>query len=85
MMRIPGVCNHNPETTVWAHSNAGADGKGMGLKAHDCFGAYLCSACHDEYDGRTHQTDLSHDELQEMFYKAMRASWLILFREGVLK
>ncbi len=49
MVRIPGICNHNPETTVLAHLNGG----GMGKKHHDLFGAFCCSACHDEVDRRT--------------------------------
>lgn len=51
-MQIPGVCNHNPETTVAAHSNKGYHGKGMGQKADDCFIAYLCSECHAALDGQ---------------------------------
>ena len=47
-VRIPGVCNHNPETTVFAHIGGG----GMGMKQPDCEGAYCCSACHDVVDGR---------------------------------
>ena len=54
MVRIPGYCNFNPETTVLAHIN----GAGMGLKHADIHGAYCCSACHDVIDGRV-QTD--HD------------------------
>ena len=51
-VRIPGVCNHNPETTVWAHLPDGTGGK-MGGKSNDLCGTYACSACHDEIDGRT--------------------------------
>lgn len=48
-IRIPGVCNFNPETTVLCHLN----GAGIGMKNPDLFGAFGCSACHDETDGRT--------------------------------
>ena len=47
-VRIPGVCNHNPETTIFAHLRGG----GMGKKQPDSEGAYCCSDCHDLYDGR---------------------------------
>jgi hypothetical protein len=47
-VRIPGVCNHNPETTVLAHLS----GAGMGRKANDLHGAWACSDCHDVIDGR---------------------------------
>jgi len=48
---LPGVCNHNPETTVLCH--APHPGKGMGIKGPDTWAAYGCSSCHDEMDGRT--------------------------------
>lgn len=48
MVRIPGVCSHNPATTVLAHINGG----GMGTKTSDLFGAFACSSCHDVIDGR---------------------------------
>ncbi len=47
-VRINGVCNHNPETTIFAHINGG----GMGMKNNDLEGAYCCSNCHDVLDGR---------------------------------
>lgn len=42
----------NPNA-CWAHSNRTLHGKGKGIKAHDIFGAYLCLACHDWFDGRS--------------------------------
>jgi len=47
-LRIPGVCNFNPETTVFAHLNGG----GMSTKHSDIHGCYACSSCHDWLDGR---------------------------------
>lgn len=44
------ACGRNDGTTVWAHSNELAHGKGMGTKAHDLLGLYLCQSCHDWYD-----------------------------------
>ena len=35
---------------VAAHSNQTRDGKGMGIKAHDCCIAYLCHSCHSLID-----------------------------------
>jgi hypothetical protein len=43
-------CGANDSTIVWAHSNSQKHGKGMGMKAHDLFGAYLCHKCHTNYD-----------------------------------
>jgi len=47
-VRIPTICNHNPETVVFAHLGGG----GMGMKQRDSEGAYCCSACHDVIDRR---------------------------------
>jgi hypothetical protein len=50
-LRFPGICNRDPETTVWCHSNRLADGKGMSLKAPDEEGCYGCYDCHAWLDG----------------------------------
>lgn len=57
LVRIPGVCNGDPETTVLAHWRAPGLA-GMGQKPHDLIGAWACSACHDEVDGRTRRMNL---------------------------
>ncbi len=49
-LRVPYVCNHDPATTVLAHSNWGKHGKGMGMKAADAFGVWSCYACHTWLD-----------------------------------
>lgn len=46
-LRIAGICNHDPETTVFAHMNGG----GMAYKHHDIHGCYACSKCHEWLDG----------------------------------
>jgi len=51
-IRLPGVCNFNPETTVLCHLRM-AGITGIGMKASDVLGAHGCSACHDEVDRRT--------------------------------
>ena len=52
-VRIPAVCNFNPETTVLAHLN----GAGMGRKHASIHGAYCCSSCHNLLDGRSSLPD----------------------------
>ena len=49
-LRLPGVCNQNPETTVLAHVPCGQ--RGMGMKGPDMIAVYACSACHDALDKR---------------------------------
>jgi hypothetical protein len=53
LVNIAGVCNNNSATTVAAHSNELRHGHGVGIKAHDVFIAFACSACHDVIDGRS--------------------------------
>jgi len=78
--------------TIPAHSNLGEHGKGKGLKAHDCFFAALCDACHKWLD---HQGGLGKDpsgvfdntaaDKAQMFVRAMHRTWLALWRLGALK
>src|SRR5690554_2193377 len=46
--RIPGVCNHNPETVVFCH--APSPHKGTASKSDDFWGADGCSDCHAYMD-----------------------------------
>ena len=43
-IRFPGICNHDPETTVFAHYRL-AGYCGTGIKPPDFMGAYACSDC----------------------------------------
>jgi hypothetical protein len=58
MIRIPGVCNGNPETTVLAHVRM-AGITGTGQKAPDQLGAWACSSCHDYVDGRAKRDEMA--------------------------
>lgn len=49
-LRYGGYCHCDPATTVWAHSNLQAHGKGMGLKSRDEHGAFLGYECHQVLD-----------------------------------
>jgi hypothetical protein len=53
-VRLPGVCNSNPETTVLAHYRL-VGISGMGMKSPDQLGAWSCAACHTYVD--THRDD----------------------------
>jgi hypothetical protein len=80
-VRIPGVCNHNPETVVFAHINGG----GMGKKQPDTEGAYCCSACHDELDGRTHNNYETKDGLALLHHEGAMRTRKILLDKGLIK
>ena len=84
-MLIPGVCNRDPDTTVLCHSNALADGKGMGLKAPDTAACFGCSACHDVLDGRRPLPGwMTRLVLLAVFERAMKITHEILQRKGLM-
>ena len=73
-LRLPGVCNFNPATTVWAHSNEllGGKAKGKKLARVDHIGAYACYACHMTYDGQAKRPDgMAIDFVRTAFARAM--------------
>ncbi len=65
-VRLPGICNGRPETTVLAHLNGG----GTGTKHEDMFGAFCCSSCHDVVDGRV-PTHIPYETVLLAFYDGM--------------
>lgn len=48
-LRLIGVCNFNPETTVLAH--IGYD-RGIATKCSDNMAVYACSSCHEAIDSK---------------------------------
>jgi hypothetical protein len=73
-VRLPGICNFNPETTVLAHVRI-VGISGMGIKAPDALGAHCCSACHAACD-----TDDRH-ELD--FLRGVVRTQAYLIKQGV--
>ncbi len=78
LVRVPGVCNNDPATTVLAHVRL-AGISGMGMKAPDALGAWCCSACHAWADGK-HGNTAKVD-----FYEGVLRTQNQLIREGILK
>ncbi|WKZ93599.1 DUF1364 domain-containing protein [Chimaeribacter arupi] len=64
-VRLPGICNGNPETVVLAHYRM-AGMCGTGIKPDDLFGAWACSCCHDEIDRRTRMVEASEARLAHL-------------------
>lgn len=59
-IRLPSVCNHNPETVVFCHLDKIRFGKGMATKAKAGkldLGAYGCSSCHSVIHGEKSMHD----------------------------
>lgn len=69
--------------TIAAHANWQQYGKGAGLKAHDCFVAALCHACHEVIDGRA--GNLSGQDAQEQWEAAWVKTLLLLFLKGIVR
>jgi hypothetical protein len=83
--RFPGICNGNPETTVFAHLNGAAFGKGGAIKAHDVLGFHACAACHAYYDvGHGTRAILDNDTLLECVLGAVCETWVRLIRAGII-
>ena len=82
-VRIPGVCNFNSATTVLAHIRL-AGVSGMSMKSPDLLGAWCCSNCHDEVDGRTHKSGMTRDELRLAHYDGMARTIVQLEKEGLI-
>jgi hypothetical protein len=80
MVQIPDVCNRNPETVVAAHSNQLLHGKGMGIKAHDCFIAWACSDCHREID----QGKMSKEDKNFYWQQGFERTLLAMFMLGIV-
>ncbi|MGG2141101.1 DUF1364 domain-containing protein [Symbiopectobacterium sp. RP] len=78
-IRIPGVCNFNPETTVLTHYRM-SDTCGMGIKLDDRQAAWGCSACHDEVDHRTHHID--SDTARLYHAEGVMRTQAVLIEEG---
>jgi uncharacterized protein YlaI len=71
-LRIPGVCNFNPETTVLAHVGKHHSAK----RLHNDEAVYACHDCHDAIDFRT-----------KVFLSDNKATQLMLHkvREGLIE
>ena len=79
-LRIPGVCNSNPETTVLAHVPCGLSGWGM--KGPDNISCYACSDCHDAIDGRNFQATAHWDAYD--LIRAVSETQTLMIHEGLL-
>lgn len=83
-IRIPGVCNFNQETTIFAHLPGVRFGHGMAHKVLNMFGAYSCSSCHDLVDGRT-RSDYTTDQIRIMHLDGVIETQMRLIEKGLVK
>jgi hypothetical protein len=82
-LQLPGVCEgYSAHGCEPAHANSSRYGKGMSLKAHDCFHAAACHSCHAELDqGRKFDQETKLDYWQRGFERTM----LLYFRNDWVK
>jgi len=78
-IRIPGVCNHDPKTTVLAH----LPGAGMALKHLSIHGSYSCSACHDVVDFRV-AYGWTNEQIKLAHHEGVIRTQIIMVDEGIL-
>lgn len=75
-LRLTGICNYNPETTILAH--IGLD-SGWATKCSDNIAVYSCSDCHVEID-RCARGNHAEDKL-----RALEETQATLIRQGLLE
>ena len=83
-VRLSGICNHNPETVVFAHLPGIRFGHGTGQKVGDLHGCYACSNCHDAIDRRTH-TNLDKSFVKMAHMEAVIETQMKLLEKGLIK
>lgn len=81
-VRLVGICNRNPETTVLAHFRL-AGVSGMGIKSPDLLAAFACSSCHDAIDRRAHM-DLDRDYVRLAHLEGVVRTQAELLKLGVI-
>lgn len=82
-MRLPGVCNHDPETTVLAHIRRGGIA-GMGQKPTDLAAVVCCSSCHDAIDRRNNMGGYTKSDLDGYILEALCRTLAYWEKEGLL-
>jgi len=79
-LRIPGICNYDPATTILAHLPS--EWKGLAIKSPDICGVYACSSCHDYIDGRGNK---DMQGLEKYMLQALQRTLVRAYEKGILK
>ena len=83
MVRLPGICNRNPETVVLAHVRNQWFSRGS--KPLDICGVWACMACHDCIDAREKNSSLSRAELEAYVLDALCRQLHHYAKEGIVR
>jgi hypothetical protein len=77
-VRLNGVCNFDPATTVLCHFRLTGI-SGMAMKSPDLIGAWACSECHHAID------TMKDDRTQLDFARGVFRTQAILLNRGLVK
>ena len=84
-IRLPGICNHDPATSVMAHVPNGIRfGKGIGKKPSDLLVAICCFNCHNVVDSRV-KTNLEKEFIELQWWRAHGETLILLEKAGIIK
>ena len=83
MLRLEGICNFNPETTVLAHVRR-AGNAGVGQKPPDICGIWACFDCHNAIDKRNNVGSITPSEMDGYILDGLIRTLAQLDRDGVL-
>jgi hypothetical protein len=82
MVRLEGVCCGDPETTVLGHVRL-IGISGMGLKAPDQLGAWVCKSCHQACDSlQWNGARFEREYVELAFLRGVMRTQAVLIREG---
>ena len=73
LLNIEGVCTGG--TGEPCHANWSRQGKGMSIKAHDCYAVPGCRACHNWLDQGPHDGEIKYSAWTEAFWKYLAMLW----------
>lgn len=82
LIRVPIVCNGNPDTVVLCHIRM-IGLSGTGLKAPDVFATFGCSVCHAVCDGQQ-KSAYTADERRLMLLEGMVRTQQWFLEQGIL-
>lgn len=80
-LQIPGVCNGDWSTVVFAHIRD--EHKGASIKANDISGCDACHACHAKFDGQSGEP-LSKEEWLFYALRGIQRTLENRFAQGIL-
>lgn len=79
-IRLYGVCNFDPSTTVLAHLG----GAGLAMKGYDIQGSYACYKCHMTVDGQL-PSNYTQNELRLAHLEGMVRTQDLMIKKGLIK